>query len=539
MDAAVGCATCPSHFQDCSRARACHAIGSRPKCHLWFSLNELFMINKMIQTLLAGKASLVYLISEEEERVEQIIASAAAQVDGSLRQMYSWSCLRGLTKGDEVVSPDIDPVGALDRFLGTDSHSILIFKDLHLLVAQNPRLIRQLKETDRTARTTGKKVFFICPQLALPEELYSHFRIEDVPLPTYGELSQLLDASMARKPAAESLAKTLSADLKEKTIRAAMGLTWNEAVDAFDDALGEETAITVKTVDTVLEAKKVLVRKSGVLEYVSSRAGAWQIGGLVNLKKWLAERSRAFSPTAARLGLTPPKGILVMGVSGCGKSLCIKAIAAHWKLPLLRLDMGRIYDGLAGPPEEAMRKAIKTSEAVAPCVLWIDEIEAGIANQQQKQVGGKEARVLALFLTWMQEKTAPVFVGATANEVEVLPPEILRKGRFDELFYMGLPLKEERKQILTIHMRRRRVDPSRFDMEYLADSTAGLNGAEIEQGIISAIFESSSQKVELSEHILSNALRNIVPLSRTMRERIEKIEAWARDRAMKASLETI
>jgi SpoVK/Ycf46/Vps4 family AAA+-type ATPase len=186
-----------------------------------------------------------------------------------------------------------------------------------------------------------------------------------------------------------------------------------------------------------------------------------------------------------------------------------------------------------------MRNAIKTSEAIAPCVLWIDEIEAGIANQQQKQAGGKEARVLALFLTWMQEKTAPVFVGATANEVEVLPPELLRKGRFDELFYMGLPLKDERLQILSIHMRRRKVDPARFDMEYLAESTEGLNGAEIEQGIISAIFESSSKKMELSEHILANSLRSIVPLSRTMRERIQKIEAWARDRAQKASLETI
>ena len=226
-----------------------------------------------------------------------------------------------------------------------------------------------------------------------------------------------------------------------------------------------------------------------------------------------------------------------MGVSGCGKSLCIKAIASYWKLPLLRLDMGKIYDGLAGPPEEAMRKAIKTAEAVAPCVFWIDEIEAGIANQQQKKEGGKEARVLALFLTWMQEKTAPVFVGATANEVEVLPPEILRKGRFDELFYMGLPLKDERLQIITIHMRKRNVDPSRFDMKYLAASTDGLNGAEIEQGVISALFEARSRNEELTEHILANSFRNIVPLSRTMRERIQKIEAWARDRAMNASLE--
>jgi ATP-dependent 26S proteasome regulatory subunit len=497
------------------------------------------MLTKKIRSYITGRTSLVYLISEEEERVEKLIAAAAAKMGPNSRQVYSWSCLRGLTKGNERVAPGSDPIPALDLFLKSDGHSILVFKDLHLLIGHNPPLIRQLKECGRTARSTGKKIFFICPQVALPDELYSHFRIEDVPLPSYDELSRLLDARIAKKREAEALKKTLTDDFKEKMVRAAMGFTLNEASDAFEDALFGVTTITEKVVDAVLEQKEALVRKSGVLEYVSTRAGAWQIGGLVNLKKWLAERTKAFSPSAAKLGLTPPKGILVMGVSGCGKSLCIKAIAAHWKLPLLRLDMGRIYDGLAGPPEEAMRKAIKTAEAVAPCVLWIDEIEAGIANQQQKQGGGKEARVLALFLTWMQEKTAPVFVGATANEVEVLPPEILRKGRFDELFYMGLPLKEERKQILTIHMRQSKVDPSRFDMEYLADSTEGLNGAEIEQGIISAIYESSSQKVELSEHILSNALRSIVPLSRTMRERIEKIEAWARDRAMKASLETI
>jgi hypothetical protein len=497
------------------------------------------MLTKKIRSLITGRASLVYLISEEEERVEKLIAAAAGKGSANSIQIYSWSCLRGLARGKESVVAGSDPVAALDFFLKADGHSILIFKDLHLLIQQNPPLIRQLKESGRIARSTGKKIFFICPQLVLPDELFSYFRIEDVPLPSYDELSRLLDACIARKQDAEALKKSLTEDLKEKLVRAAMGFTLNEATDAFEDALARETTITIKTVDSVLDEKTSLIRKSGVLEYVSTRSGAWQIGGLVNLKKWLAERTKAFSPSAAKLGLPPPKGILVMGVSGCGKSLCIKAIAAHWKLPLLRLDMGRIYDGLAGPPEEAMRKAIKTSEAVAPCVLWIDEIEAGIANQKQKQGGGKEARVLALFLTWMQEKTAPVFVGATANEVEVLPPEILRKGRFDELFYMGLPLKEERRQILAIHMRRRKVDPSRFDMEYLADSTEGLNGAEIEQGVISAIFESSSQNEELSEHILSNALRSIVPLSRTMRERIEKIEAWARDRAMKASLETI
>ncbi|MBM3299871.1 MAG: AAA family ATPase [Deltaproteobacteria bacterium] len=431
-----------------------------------------------------------------------------------------------------------DPIAGLNGFLQVVEPSLLIFKDLHLFVNGNPRLIRQLKECARVLRPGRNKVIFVCPTRSLPDELLPLFKIEEIPLPMYEELVSILERCVAEHPHAESLKGTLTPDLKDKLARAAQGFTAIEAMHAFQTALSNETTITGKTVDQVLDEKQALVQQSGVLEFVSHKAGSWEIGGLVNLKKWLKDRGKAFSPQAARQGLTP-KGILVMGVSGCGKSLCIKAIANYWKLPLLRLDMGRIYDGLAGPPEDAMRKAIKTAEAVAPCVLWIDEIEAGIANQQQKQRGGPEARVLALFLTWMQEKTAPVFVGATANEVEVLPPEILRKGRFDELFYMGLPLKEERKQILSIHMKKRGLDPTRFDMDYLASSTDGLNGAEIEQGVISAIFEASSNKGETTEHTLANCLRNIVPLSRTMRERIQKIEAWARDRAMKASLETL
>jgi len=496
------------------------------------------MILKKITTFLAGKSPLMYLVSEEEERVERIVASAARKVIGDSAKVYSWSCLSGLTNYGQTVDRSTDPVKGLELFLHVKEPGVLIYKDLHLFLDKNPQLLRQVKECARILRSGRNKIFFVCPRRILPDELLPLIKIEDLPLPRYEEISQILDLCIKDSGNEESLRKCLTPDLRDKLARAASGFTANEAADAFTEALSNGGSVSSKTVDMVLARKQALVEQSGVLEFVSQQVGSWEIGGLTNLKKWLKERGKAFSPSAAKQGLTP-KGILVMGVSGCGKSLCIKAIASYWKLPLLRLDMGRIYDGLAGQPEEAMRKAIKTAEAVAPCVLWIDEIEAGIANQQQKAGGGREARVLALFLTWMQEKTAPVFVGATANEVEVLPPEILRKGRFDELFYMGLPDREERKQILAIHMRRRRVDPARFDMDYLATSTEALNGAEIEQGVISAIFEASAANTEITEHILANALRNIVPLSRTMRERIQKIEAWARDRAMKASLTTL
>jgi SpoVK/Ycf46/Vps4 family AAA+-type ATPase len=494
------------------------------------------MILNKIANLIAARASLVYLVSQEEERVERLVKTAAVKVFGEAAGVYVWSCTTGITKGDAVVDGATRPHEALSSYLSIKDENPLVFKDLHLFVKDNPHLIRQLKEAARVLRKSRKVVFFVCPQLSLPEELFTVFKVLDIPLPRYDELSKVLDACIQAEPKAESLKKSLSPDLRNKMVRGAQGFTSQEAVDAFRGALMNQDEVTDKSVDLVLDEKEALVRKGGVLEYVSQETGTWEIGGLDNLKRWLSERGQAFSPDAAKRGLTPPKGILVMGVSGCGKSLCVKAVASYWKLPLLRLDMGRIYDGIAGPPEEAMRKAIVTSEAVAPCVLWIDEIEAGIANQQKKAGGGEEARVLALFLTWMQEKSSAVFVGATANEVEVLPPEVLRKGRFDELFYMGLPSREERKQIITIHMKKRGVEPSRYDMNYLAESTEGLNGAEIEEAVISAIYEGLTAKQEVSEHMLANCFRNIVPLSRTMRERIQKIEAWARDRAMKASL---
>ncbi len=494
------------------------------------------MIVNKIQRLIAARASLVYLVSDEEERVERLISTAAGGVLGKSVPIYSWSCLKGLTRGTEVLDPVMDPVRALEVFLGIKDTGPLVFKDLHLFLNGNAPLIRQLKESSKQLRSSLKTVFFVCPQLVLPHELYPLFKIEDVPLPGYDELSRLLDACVNASANADKLRQSLTDELREKMVIGAQGFTAIEAMEAFRGALINRTSITPEMVDLVITEKQALVRKSGVLEFVNALHETWEIGGLFNLKKWLKERTKGFSPEAARHGLKPPKGVLIMGVSGCGKSLAIKAIASYWKLPLLRLDMGRIYDGLAGLPEEAMRKAIKSAEALAPCVLWIDEVEAGIANQEQKAAGGSESRVLALFLTWMQEKTAPVFVGCTANQVEVLPPEILRKGRFDELFYVGLPSKEERRQILEIHMQKLNVDSSKYDMDYLADSTEGFNGAELEQGVIAAVYEATSQNVELSEHILANALRNIIPLSQTMRERIEVIENWARNRAVKASL---
>ncbi|MCL4246453.1 MAG: AAA family ATPase, partial [Candidatus Dadabacteria bacterium] len=259
------------------------------------------------------------------------------------------------------------------------------------------------------------------------------------------------------------------------------------------------------------------------------------VGGLENIKEWLDVRRLAFSSEAKEFGLDVPKGVLLMGISGCGKSLCAKAIATSWNLPLLRLDLNQVYSESQGSPEEAFRKSIKTVEATSPCVLWIDEIEAGITRSGEKSGDSPTSRIFGYFLTWMQEKKYPVFVTATANQIDLLPPEILRKGRFDEIFFVTLPNLKERREIFRIHLLNRGKNPDDFDLDSLAKNTDGLSGAEIEQAVISALFESFSHEKELTDRELIIAASSIVPLSTTMREEISKLERWASNRAVKAS----
>jgi SpoVK/Ycf46/Vps4 family AAA+-type ATPase len=329
----------------------------------------------------------------------------------------------------------------------------------------------------------------------------------------------------------------LTSETAEPLLKAALGLTLSEAENAFAKAIAKDQRLAPDDLGLILAEKRQVIRKSGLLEYTSADENLASVGGLDQLKLWLARRGAAFGDKARAFGLPAPKGLLLLGVQGCGKSLTAKAVAATWGLPLLRLDMGRIFSGLVGSSEENMRRATRMAESVAPAVLWVDELEKGLSGlgSSGETDSGVSARVFGCFLTWLQEKTAPVFVVATANRIDALPPELLRKGRFDEIFFIDLPSEAERRQIFAIQIQRYRRDPQGFDLDELAKLSANFSGAEIEQVVVAALFSAFSDEVELSQAHLTAAISETLPLAVTMREDIDRLRDWARTRTRPAS----
>jgi SpoVK/Ycf46/Vps4 family AAA+-type ATPase len=330
---------------------------------------------------------------------------------------------------------------------------------------------------------------------------------------------------------------------KEKLAKAALGLTLSEAENAFARAMVEDGRLDSNDVEVILEEKEQIIKKTGILEFVHSNLNMDDVGGLENLKRWLKKRNKSWLESAQKYGLPSPKGVLITGVPGCGKSLISKAISAMWQLPLLRLDIGKIFSGIVGSSEENMRKAIKTAEAIAPSILWIDEIEKGFSGLHSNGDSGTASRIFGHFLTWMQEKTKPVFVIATANNISNLPPEFLRKGRFDEVFFVDLPTHRERVEIFRVHLNKRLKDPSVIgsftvseeNLNKLADLTEGFIGAEIEQVVIDGLFEAFSEDRSVTFEDFEKACKQTVPLSVTQAEQIQQIRKWANVRAVTAT----
>ncbi|MBI5847254.1 MAG: AAA family ATPase [Nitrospirae bacterium] len=454
---------------------------------------ENLNVRDLLRIIRSGN-NLIYVVTDKERSTEAVIVEAAADIKGA-GSPFVWTCTEGVIREGNPCKETVEPLAAINFAMSQPGPAIFLFKDLSAFWGTNPFIIRKLKEF--AAHSQSNTLIILGAEEAVPEQLQEDLVILYQGLPRIGEIREHLAVLRDHIP---SLAQACAEnpELEERLAVASQGLYLSDI---------ERSNDTDKD----------------------------QLGGMENLKLWLERREKVFGLDNISSGAMMPKGVLVMGISGCGKSLFVKVIAAQWRLPLIRLDMAILYGGSFGTPESSLRKAFRIAEAIAPCVLWIDEIEAGISSQGFKAEGGSASRVLGSFLTWMQEKKSPVFVAATANAIEMLPAEVLRKGRFDEIFYVGLPDEKAREEIYRIHMKKQNIDISGIDLSLMVSSPKRLSGAEIEQVVKSAVFEALAEKRPVVEQDFLVAFSRTVPLSVTMAEQIKSIEAWAYQRAVPAS----
>ncbi|EDX76578.1 MAG: AAA family ATPase [Coleofasciculus sp. D1-CHI-01] len=488
-----------------------------------------------ISILIQAQYPLIYLVTSEEERTERAIAMIA-QNKNQQRRVFVWTVTHGIVEYGQsrhiTQHNTVSPEAAVQWVIQQKEPGIYIFKDLHPFI-DSPATTRWLRDAIASFKAAQKTIVLMSPMQQVPIELEKEVVVIDYPLPDLTELNQVLSQQLEKTKGRRTTTET-----REKLLKAALGLTRDEAEKVYRKAQVKAGRLTEAEVDIVLSEKKQLIRRNGILEYIEEDETIDAIGGLEELKRWLKQRSGAFTERAREYGLPQPKGMLILGVPGCGKSLIAKTTSRLWGLPLLRLDMGRVYDGsMVGRSEANLRNALKTAESISPAILFIDELDKSFAGSSGSadSDGGTSSRIFGSFLTWMQEKTSPVFVMATANRVERLPGEFLRKGRFDEIFFVDLPNKEERQQIFKIHLSKRRRDIERFDIEQLATICDGFSGAEIEQALIAAMYEAFAQDREFTQLDIIAAIKATLPLSRTMTEQVTALRDWARQRARPAA----
>lgn len=470
---------------------------------------------------ISSRYPIVYLATAEEERAEAEIA-AVAQATNPARTVLTWDFVDGY-RGNNAAKGN--PLQALEQVTQSRGEGAWVFvlRDFHEFLG-DVQVRRKLRNLASVLRAERKTIVILSPLVRIPPELEEDITLLDFALPNYAdidrELATLLQGQTVR----------LETGARETLIKACLGLTMTRVRQVLRKAIASYRQLDEQCIPLVLEEKKQRVRRTEVLEFYAAQETLEDIGGLDLLKQWLRTRTRAFTEEARTYGLPNPKGVLLVGIQGTGKSLAAKAVAQLWRLPLLRLDIGRLMGSLVGESEERTRAMIRLAEAMAPCVLWIDELDkafGGIGAGSQGD-SGTSARVFSTFITWMQEKTSPVFIVATANNVEVLPAELLRKGRFDEIFFVGLPSHSERQEIFRVHLRKVREERLRdFDRPTLASACEGYSGAEIEQAVIAAMHEAFDQNRAFTTQDILQALRETVPLSRTAQKQIERLKQWA------------
>ncbi len=490
----------------------------------------------------------LYLHSYEYYRTKQKIKGIVELLrrEGKKVNYYQWDCVYGLVqilpdKTEKRIERMQNPLEVLAYILNSKKSgekNIFVLDDINNHIDRDEVKLMFRKIAEATNNNTH--AIILSSIYRLPAELEKYITVLQIPLPKRNELGEVLDI-VAKQSKVE-----LKTNLRNRLIDAALGMTSMEAdlayclasvKDGFDD----------KSPFTVSSEKEQIIRKSGILDYFPKNESLKDVGGMENLKEWLKKRQLAYDKEARDWGLKEPKGLLLLGVPGCGKSLIAKSIASSWNMPLLRLDVGKVFQGIVGSSEDNIRKAIATAEAVAPCVLWIDEIEKGLSGVQSSGAtdGGVTSRIFSTILTWMQEKTAPVFVVATANNINQLPPELLRKGRFDEIFFVDLPSQKEKENIFSIHLQKNRQNVSSFALDILAQKAEGFNGAEIEECVKEAMFTAyvESQESNIAPKLqmihIWDAIKNTVPLSKTMEKQITDLRKFAVSRAKNASKEIV
>lgn len=516
-----------------------------------------------LKILVDSSTPIVVLETVEEMRAIRMVRSVCSTLNLAT---FEWSIASGLVRsGSDVgtVIPDLgrfqfpnqamaapdptdaqaiynsrEPAQMLGNLEAISTEAAFILKDFHRHI-DDPVVVRRLRDVGQKFSRNRRTVIITAPSITIPAELASLVEFLEMPLPDKARLRQIIDEMIVRVGKTHTLKRTLDANGLDALAGNLRGLTEEEAERAVSQAIVTRYGVTPEIVTDVLQAKKDMLKRSEMLDFVEVSDTLAGVGGFENLKRWLKQRQGTWEDAAREYGLEPPRGVIILGAQGCGKSMCARAIAGEWKIPLVKFDTAAVYDKYIGETEKRIQKVFQVAEELAPCVLWIDELEkvfAGSGPDSASADAGVSSRLLASFLSWMQERKTPVFVAATCNNVSALPPELIRKGRFDELFFVDLPNQAERKQIFAIQLARRNRNPSEFSLDQAAAAARGYSGAEIDAALQTAMYAAYSSKQPLATQGLIDALKATVPLSTTRAEEIQQLRAWAQNRAVAASV---
>jgi SpoVK/Ycf46/Vps4 family AAA+-type ATPase len=519
-----------------------------------------------LKVLINSSTPIIVMETVEEVRALTLVRNACSELSLAV---FEWTIAEGLVRSGSGVGPGIGPgqggsETGLHTFTGSDAgaavakaavynttdpvqalanletmtvEAVFVLKDFHRHM-DNPVVVRRLRDVGQKFSANRRTLVLTAPAIEMPPELASLVEFLDLPLPDKDRLREIIRETYTRMAGTHTLKLQLDANGVDAMAANLRGLTEEAAERAISQTVVGRLALSPDCITDVLDAKKALLKRSEMLEFVDSTDTMASVGGLENMKRWLEQRRGSWDEGARQFGLDPPKGVIILGVQGCGKSLCARAVAGEWKLPLVKFDTAAVYDKFIGETEKRIQKVFRVAEGLAPCVLWIDELEkvfAGSGPDSASADAGVSSRLLASFLSWMQERKPAVFVAATCNNVTVLPPELIRKGRFDELFFVDLPNAAERKQIFSIQLTKRKRNPADYDLDQVAAAAKGFSGAEIESAVQTALYAAFARKQELSTEDLLTALSSTVPLSITRSEEIAELRAWAKDRAVWAS----